>query len=101
MADEFDPCECVFNQFGSMQRLLAMMRDGQSHCTDSECTDDALPGNTEGLNPTTIILALWLVMAMVMFLVRPSGVQRRDTEPAAEKPSALNSNDDDQPPPVM
>jgi len=97
MADEFDPCECVFNQFGSMQRLLSMMREGQSYCTDTECMDPPLSGNSEGMDGSMMIVALWMVLAMILFLVRPSST--RTVEPQVEKPSNAISNDDDQPPP--
>ena len=39
MADGgFDPCECIFNHEMAMRRLLSLLRQSQSYCTDNECT---------------------------------------------------------------
>ena len=38
MADGgFDPCECIFNHEMAMRRLLSLLRQSQSYCTDNEC----------------------------------------------------------------
>ena len=34
----FDPCECIFNHEMAMRRLLSLLRQSQSYCTDNECT---------------------------------------------------------------
>ena len=33
----FDPCECIFNHEMAMRRLLSLLRQSQSYCTDNEC----------------------------------------------------------------
>ncbi|CAD7015462.1 unnamed protein product [Ceratitis capitata] len=50
MADEFDGCECVWSPEYAMQRLLAMIRQNQNHCTDTECID--ISGRVREANPT-------------------------------------------------
>ena len=38
MADGgFDPCECIFNHEMAMRRLLSLLRQSQSYCTENEC----------------------------------------------------------------
>ena len=39
MADgsDFDPCECIFSHEMAMRRLLNLLRQSQSYCTDNEC----------------------------------------------------------------
>ena len=39
MADggDFDPCECIFSHEMAMRRLLSLLRQSQSYCTDNEC----------------------------------------------------------------
>ena len=36
--DGFDPCECIFSHEMAMRRLLSLLRQSQSHCTDNECS---------------------------------------------------------------
>ena len=40
MADggDFDPCECIFSHEMAMRRLLSLLRQSQSYCTDNECS---------------------------------------------------------------
>ena len=46
MADGgFDPCECIFNHEMAMRRLLSLLRQSQSYCTDNECTVRLEEGN--------------------------------------------------------
>jgi hypothetical protein len=33
----FDPCECIFSHEMAMRRLLSLLRQSQSYCTDNEC----------------------------------------------------------------
>ena len=36
-AGGFDPCECIFNHEMAMRRLLSLLRQSQSYCTEEEC----------------------------------------------------------------
>ncbi|CAI5446273.1 unnamed protein product [Caenorhabditis angaria] len=98
-----DPCECFFNQEAAVQRLLAILRNSQSLCTDSECLPDGLAG---GSGDQTIMLwtLLWTVLAMGLYFMRPNSMrsgaerQRNNEEAILEKPTS-SSNDQPPPPP--
>jgi len=76
MADggDFDPCECIFSHEMAMRRLLSLLRQSQSYCTDNECSQDGLPGPSQetGDNGFMMMAMMWVVLAMVMFLLRPT-----------------------------
>jgi len=101
MADEFDPCECAYNQDSAMQRLLTMLRQGQSYCTDSECMDPPLSPSSTDPNSTMVLVALWAVAAVALFFMRPSSARpaQESEDPAQEKVGSMGGNDSTQPPP--
>jgi hypothetical protein len=80
MADggDFDPCECIniLNHEGRMQRLISMLRNSQSSCTDSECDGIGPLGNPGAANDTTMTMWTfmigWILMAVVLYFMRPS-----------------------------
>jgi len=87
MADGgFDPCECIFNHEMAMRRLLSLLRQSQSYCTDNECVQDGLPGpnaaNGDGDNTFAMMAMMWVVLATVLYLFRPQSMrgQRGDTK---------------------
>jgi len=86
MADGgFDPCECIFNHEMAMRRLLSLLRQSQAYCTDSECTQDGLPGpgQAAGDNSFFMMAMAWMVIAFLMYLFRPSSMRNRgDTKPS-------------------
>lgn len=98
MADGgFDPCECVWSHEMAMRRLLSLLRQSQSYCTDNECFTE-LPGprssiTESGMENTTLLAVMWTFVAVVLFLMRPSSLR---SDPNA-KPA--NSNQDDGAPP--
>jgi hypothetical protein len=70
-----DPCQCLFNHEAMMRRLISLLRDSQNDCTDTDCATDSL-GAGGGENGNMLFLAmLWGVLAMVMFLMRPSSMR--------------------------
>ncbi|XP_067106619.1 small integral membrane protein 14 [Osmerus mordax] len=92
MADGgFDPCECICSHEHAMRRLLNLLRQSQSYCTDNECLQD-IPGPggpvSEDLTMPLVLLG-WLVLALVMFLLRPASL--RGSQPA-DKPSGPHSH---------
>jgi len=101
MADEFDPCECVYSQDSAMQRLLTMLRQGQSYCTDSECMEPPMSGNSTPGDPTMLLMALWCVMAVALFFMRPQSARPSgdSTDAAQEKAAAALANNNNPPPP--
>ncbi|XP_045618765.1 small integral membrane protein 14 [Procambarus clarkii] len=99
MADEgFDPCECIWSHEMAMRRLLSLLRQSQSYCTDTECFNE-LPGPTPstqemGSDSMMLLGMLWALLAVVLFFMRPSALR---TNPNA-KPA--NSNQDGGAPPA-
>lgn len=99
----FDPCECVYNHEGSMQRLLNVMRESQSYCSDNECYPEQPDGaggdapNTDALGgPTFYFMLFWMGLAMLFYLLRPRA-RRSDTQ---GKPGPSSRDGDDMPPPM-
>jgi len=93
----YDPCECIFSHEAAMNRLLNLLRNTQSTCTDSECFTDGLPGpgTPEGNGWSSwLIVLIWFVVALALFFTRPTTLRR----PALEKPPP-GSDDRDGPPP--
>jgi hypothetical protein len=98
MADGgMDPCECVWNHEMSMQRLLNLLRNSQTSCTDNECIQDGpLPGDPAGAGFSTMMLMMigWIVVATALFLFRPAAMRRS----IDEKPASSRRDGGDTPP---
>ncbi|KAK3887848.1 hypothetical protein Pcinc_008073 [Petrolisthes cinctipes] len=98
MADGgFDPCECIWSHDMAMRRLLSILRQSQSYCTDTECFNE-LPGpngppQDSGTDSILLLGMLWMLLAVVLFFMRPASLR---TNPDA-KPA--NSNQDGGAPP--
>ncbi|XP_021353949.1 small integral membrane protein 14-like [Mizuhopecten yessoensis] len=96
MADGFDPCECVWNHEHAMQRLINLLRNTQSYCTDNECLTDLPGANTApdgGLNNMMLMMFGWVALATALFLFRPRSMRNTgDSKPA-------RNNDPSPPPP--
>ncbi|XP_032190014.1 small integral membrane protein 14 isoform X4 [Mustela erminea] len=71
----FDPCECVCSHEHAMRRLINLLRQSQSYCTDTECLQE-LPGPSgdNGISITMILMA-WMVIAVILFLLRPPNLR--------------------------
>ncbi|XP_051054358.1 small integral membrane protein 14 [Phodopus roborovskii] len=93
----FDPCECVCSHEHAMRRLINLLRQSQSYCTDTECLRE-LPGPSgdSGVSITVILMA-WMVIAVLLFLLRPPNL-RGSSLPG--KPSTPHSGQDPPAPPV-
>ena len=85
-----------------MRRLLSLLRSSQTTCTDNECFQDGLPGpdgangGTSHLNHPNVvnnicitaaspdnfmmIMIGWMLMAMMMYFMRPSSMRNNSTE---------------------
>ncbi|KAL3097462.1 hypothetical protein niasHS_003910 [Heterodera schachtii] len=103
-----DPCECVFNHEAIMRRILSILQEAQTDCTDTECSTSTGgdPTGTAGSNVLLIAMA-WGLFAMLMFFMRPasmrSGGNDRENGQIAGKPSSAanghNNDDGNGPPP--
>ncbi|KAM9237512.1 small integral membrane protein 14 [Trichechus inunguis] len=93
----FDPCECVCSHEHAMRRLINLLRQSQSYCTDTECLQE-LPGPSgdNGISITMILMA-WMVIAVILFLLRPSNL-RGSSLPG--KPTSPHNGQDPPAPPV-
>ena len=79
-APPFDPCECIFSPQAAMRRLISLLRNSQSFCTDEQCFGSPPgPSNTSDTGMTTFYLAIaWVVFALVLFMMRPRSMKDND-----------------------
>jgi len=104
MADGgWDPCECIFNHEMAMRRLLSLLRSSQSTCTDNECFTDGLPGpNAAGGDGDPsggfMMMAMaWMVMAMMMYFMRPNSLRGEPQGKPQGPPNGGNQDPRDPP----
>uniref|UniRef100_A0A1W7R9K0 Small integral membrane protein 14 n=1 Tax=Hadrurus spadix TaxID=141984 RepID=A0A1W7R9K0_9SCOR len=94
----FDPCECIWSHEQAMQRLISLLRNSQTYCTENECFQE--PPGTSGQPQTDfnsnffLFLMGWMVFAMALFFLRPKSLRRRDGD---SKP--FDQGPHNQPPP--
>ncbi|KAL9852165.1 small integral membrane protein 14 isoform 1-T3 [Geothlypis trichas] len=95
----FDPCECICSHEHAMRRLINLLRQSQSYCTDTECLQE-LPGpnssSDNGISFAMIMMA-WVVIALVLFLLRPSNLRGSST---VGKPTSQHNGQEPPAPPV-
>jgi len=100
MADEFDPCECVFSPQMIMRRILSILRQTQQNCNDVECFPE-LPGaqNQEGTgdNFFLMMMVMWVLFAVGMMVTRPNSL--RNSPDSQGKPGPSNGGGSGQDPP--
>ena len=87
MADEMDPCECLWNHEMMMRRLISLLRQGQSYCTDSECLEQ-LPGlpRAESAGNSFLVMFAMMALAVAMYMMRPRRNQIQDVaKPAPDR----------------
>ncbi|XP_053314354.1 small integral membrane protein 14 [Spea bombifrons] len=93
----FDPCECICSHEHAMRRLINLLRQSQSYCTDTECLQE-LPGPNSasdgGISVAMIVMA-WLVIGFTLYLLRPRSLRRPRT---AGKPTSPHNNEGPEPP---
>jgi len=103
MADEeFDACECFWSHELAMRRLLSMLRQGQSQCTDTECVDLIRPPNapTESSDDSNFMfLAMLTILALTLYVFRP--MARRRQLANSNKPSSSGEDNGSGPPPAI
>ncbi|KFP83614.1 PREDICTED: small integral membrane protein 14 [Apaloderma vittatum] len=95
----FDPCECICSHEHAMRRLINLLRQSQSYCTDTECLQE-LPGpnsSSDNCISFPMIMMAWVVIALVLFLLRPSNLRGSST---AGKPTSPHNGQEPPAPPV-
>ncbi|XP_051043962.1 small integral membrane protein 14-like [Phodopus roborovskii] len=91
----FDPCECVRSHEHTVRRLINLLWQSQSYCT--ECLRK-LPGPSGDISISiTVILMAWMVITVLLFLPRPPNL-RGSSLPG--KPPSPHSGQDHPTPPV-
>ncbi|XP_075050903.1 small integral membrane protein 14 [Mixophyes fleayi] len=93
----FDPCECICSHDYAMRRLINLLRQSQSYCTDTECLQE-LPGpNSSGDGGISIamIAMAWLVIGFMLYLLRPRSFRRSR---ATGKPASPHNDPGREPP---
>lgn len=97
----FDPCECICSHAHAMRRLINLLRQSQSYCTDTECLQE-LPGpnpsGDEGISFTVIMMA-WVVIALLLFMLRPASLRGPLTGGKSDSPH--NHQGQDPPAPAV
>ncbi|XP_062285635.1 small integral membrane protein 14 [Scomber scombrus] len=77
----FDPCECVCTHEYAMRRLINLLRQSQSYCTDTECPLElpgpggSVGGGGGGDLTFPLVVMGWMVLALLLFLLRPSSLR--------------------------
>jgi len=62
-----------------MMRLISMLRNSQSYCSDSECFPEmpGLQGQSQNGDFGFVMIAmLWMIVAFFLFMLRPSSLRR-------------------------
>uniref|UniRef100_A0A8K9XNI3 Small integral membrane protein 14 n=1 Tax=Oncorhynchus mykiss TaxID=8022 RepID=A0A8K9XNI3_ONCMY len=89
----FDPCECICTQEHAMRRLINLLRQSQSYCTETECPQDLVINGTVflcGDLTVPVVLMGWMVLVLLLFLLRPNSL-RGSPAPPAGKPTGPHS----------
>ncbi|KAL3067023.1 small integral membrane protein 14 [Trematomus bernacchii] len=99
----FDPCECICTHEHAMRRLINLLRQSQSYCTDTDCPQElpAPGGSVGGGGELTLPLVLmgWAVVALLLFLMRPSSLRR--SRPTGKASGPHNSDRREPPAPPV
>ncbi|XP_043512433.1 small integral membrane protein 14 [Frieseomelitta varia] len=107
MADErSDLCECIWSHEFAMQRLLSILRQSQSYCTDNECFSiSQLPGPRDDPLPSNFFMTILLVIAfaILMYAFRPNSLRsnsrQSSNDTVKDRDNERDSNNDPPAPP--
>jgi len=103
--EEFDACECVWSHEFAMRRLLSMLRQGQSYCTDTECVDLIRPQTTPTVESSEgnnfMLLTMLTILALTLYVFRPMRGRRQLSNSTKSSGNDEDSNDGSPPPPAI
>ncbi|KAG9259929.1 small integral membrane protein 14 [Astyanax mexicanus] len=96
----FDPCECICSHEHAMRRLINLLRQSQSYCTDNECLQELPgPGASAGEDLTVFMIIMgWVVLAAILFLLRPANMRAPQTCNNSTGPAANHRREPPAPP---
>ncbi|VDK38793.1 unnamed protein product [Taenia asiatica] len=97
MADDFDPCECIYNHETSMQRLLTMLRQSQAYCNDVVCQSDQsswIMNQSNSSIPASFLIFAWILAAVGALAFRAF---RQRNASGSDKPDPPENNDPEPP----
>ncbi|XP_017886106.1 small integral membrane protein 14 [Ceratina calcarata] len=97
MADEaFDICENIWNHEWTMQRLLSILRQSQSYCTDNECVNlSHLPGPPAVTSSSdSFMTCLMIAFAVLMYVLRPNCLRQLRNDTTKHRDNEHDSNDE-------
>uniref|UniRef100_A0A0K8TQD5 Small integral membrane protein 14 n=1 Tax=Tabanus bromius TaxID=304241 RepID=A0A0K8TQD5_TABBR len=102
MGDEFDGCECIWSHELAMRRLLSLLRQTQSHCTDTDCIEPTLPTPNNSEDGNFALMTMFTLFAVILYFIRPSAFMgtRNDAHKSSEQPPGGQDPDNGQPPTV-
>ncbi|XP_055919962.1 small integral membrane protein 14 [Eupeodes corollae] len=89
MADDCS-CECVWTHEMAIRRLLSLIRQSQSHCTDTECIDlPSLPSPTGGEETSFTMMTMFMVLAVILYFIKPDSIMKvyNSKKPNGGRPS--------------
>lgn len=102
MADEeFSLCECISHHELVVQRLLSILRQSQSYCTDNECLSmSQLPGPRD-VPPSSnfFMICLIIAFAVLMYVLRPNSLRQGRNYATKDRDNERDSNGDPPTPP--
>ncbi|XP_076233002.1 small integral membrane protein 14 [Calliopsis andreniformis] len=102
MADKaFDLCECIWSHQFAVQRLLNILRESQSYCSDTECFNLSRLQDPRDDQSSTDFLTVCLIVAFgfIMYALRPNSLRQIRSNNAKDRDNGPNSNDDPPVPP--
>ncbi|KAK1133899.1 hypothetical protein K0M31_011685 [Melipona bicolor] len=97
-----DLCECLWSHEFAMQRLLSILRQSQSYCTDNECFSmSQLPGPRDDSLPSNFFMTTLLVIAFAIFMYafRPNSLRQSSNDTVKDRDNERDSNNDPPAPP--
>uniref|UniRef100_A0A0A9X760 Small integral membrane protein 14 n=1 Tax=Lygus hesperus TaxID=30085 RepID=A0A0A9X760_LYGHE len=91
MSDEgMDLCGVIWNHEMTMRRLLSLLRQSQTTCSDTECYG---PIQTNSGNDGFMMMTLcWMAVAFLLYIMRPASIRNREND---MKPARGNGDNGD------